>query len=678
MAEKNPLDKFDEQLKCTVCLDTYTDPKVLLCNHAYCKACIDLLARNSRSITCPNCRKVTPIPENGVEDLQPAIQINSFLAIQDSLKKDRSATAGVAVSHCNEHGDEEVKLYCETCEKLICYQCVIKGAKHHKCEYGMLTELSDKYKGEIMASLEPVKKNLGTIDNAMELLAMRSEEITDLCDVVRTSIKDTIQQLQKALSVRQTQLLDQLQQIGNKKLAGLTDQTDAIRAVHTQLEQCRASVEDKLETSNEEEIVSVKSKLLMKIEEANSFFGPDDLIPNTEADVKFTSSAEATRICQSSGSFYARELLPDPTQCYATGCGLEAAKVGETASVVVHMVNVWGDPCEVQAMLQCRLVSEITSKKKYIYDTFRNVDQFEVHYTPNVKGQHQLHIEIGNRHIKGSPFTVRVKSMQYGDKIATFHADHPWGIVVNHKNEIIVSEYKKHCVSMFHPSGQKLRSFGYRGSEEGQFDHPYGVTVDDEDNILIADSKNNRIQKFSPYGRFLSAVGTKGRGGALEFSQPRDIAFSPFNKKLYVVDNSQNVQILNSDCSFNSMFMGYRGLMGVGGCWGVECDRYGKVYISMLLSFSYQISVFSAEGTLLVKSFGKLGLNSYPFSIAIDSHDTLLVSDYNKFKIYSFNLDGESLGSCGEGNLCCPLGIAIGDCDVLYVCDSENNRISLF
>ena len=112
MAEKDPLDKLEEQLKCAVCLDTYTDPKVLLCNHAYCKACIDLLARNSPSIVCPNCRKVTPIPEDGVKALQPAFRINNLFEIKESLeKKVKSATAGVAVSHCNEHGDEEVRLY---------------------------------------------------------------------------------------------------------------------------------------------------------------------------------------------------------------------------------------------------------------------------------------------------------------------------------------------------------------------------------------------------------------------------------------------------------------------------------------------------------------------------------------------------------------------------------------
>ena len=317
MAEKDPLDKLEEQLKCAVCLDTYTDPKVLLCNHAYCKACIDLLARNSRSIACPNCRKVTPIPENGVKALQPAFRINNLFEIKESLeKKVKSATAGIAVSHCNEHGDEEVRLYCETCDKLICYQCIIKGAKHHKCEYGMITELSDKYKGEIMASLEPVKKNLGTIDIAMEQLQTCRDDIADHCVAIGVSIEDEIQQLHDALDTRKARLMNQLQEVTDKKLEIVDTQTDRIKAMRTHLEQCQASVENRLETGSKEEITGVKNVLIRQIEEANSSFKPDILKPKAEADLKFTSSTGATKICLNHGSLTASEILLDPSQCY--------------------------------------------------------------------------------------------------------------------------------------------------------------------------------------------------------------------------------------------------------------------------------------------------------------------------------------------------------------------------
>ena len=91
MAEKDVVQKLRDNLQCTICLDTYTDTKVLQCDHVYCRECIrKLLLRNmsgDHSLTCPSYRQVTPVPENGVQGLKPAFQINSFLEIKKSLEK---------------------------------------------------------------------------------------------------------------------------------------------------------------------------------------------------------------------------------------------------------------------------------------------------------------------------------------------------------------------------------------------------------------------------------------------------------------------------------------------------------------------------------------------------------------------------------------------------------------
>ena len=71
----------------------YTDAKVLQCDHVYGKDCLrQLLLRNmsgdhSLTCACPSYRQVTPVPQNGVQGLKPAFQINSFLEIKKSLEK---------------------------------------------------------------------------------------------------------------------------------------------------------------------------------------------------------------------------------------------------------------------------------------------------------------------------------------------------------------------------------------------------------------------------------------------------------------------------------------------------------------------------------------------------------------------------------------------------------------
>ena len=133
---------------------------------------------------------------------------------------------------------------------------------------------------------------------------------------------------------------------------------------------------------------------------------------------------------------------------------------------------------------------------------------------------------------------------------------YPCGVAVNRRGEVVVTEDSGHCVSVFSPSGEKIRSlnFGSKGSAHGQFLCPRGVAVDVEGNILVVDGFNHRIQKFTEGGEFLTAVGTKGNG-PLQFKYPYHIALNASNNKVYVADaNNHRVQILNFDLTFSGTF----------------------------------------------------------------------------------------------------------------------------
>ena len=159
---KEALEKVEEILNCSICLDTYTDPKLLQCFHVFCRQCLVPLVvpdqQGRLGLTCPNCRQVTPIPaDRGVAGLQPAFHINHLLEIQESLKKAETpaatpegAVGGTPASapsrsvswHCFQHPKMELELYCQTCGELVCYECVIKRGKHHDHEYEKIHESS--------------------------------------------------------------------------------------------------------------------------------------------------------------------------------------------------------------------------------------------------------------------------------------------------------------------------------------------------------------------------------------------------------------------------------------------------------------------------------------------------------------------------------------------------------
>ena len=73
---------------------------------------------------------------------------------------------------------------------------------------------------------------------------------------------------------------------------------------------------------------------------------------------------------------------------------------------------------------------------------------------------------------------------------------------------MVVAEWLGDRVSVFSPCGEKIWSFGRRGSRSGQVWYPREVAADGEGNILVADSENHRIQKFSSEGLLSVAVDT--------------------------------------------------------------------------------------------------------------------------------------------------------------------------
>ena len=67
-----------KQVTCSICLDTYTEPKIISCLHTFCCECLERHARVSQrqgKFRCPECQEEIDLPEGNCFDCLP----NSFL-----------------------------------------------------------------------------------------------------------------------------------------------------------------------------------------------------------------------------------------------------------------------------------------------------------------------------------------------------------------------------------------------------------------------------------------------------------------------------------------------------------------------------------------------------------------------------------------------------------------------
>ena len=712
---KQALKKLEDQLTCAICLDAFKDPKLLQCFHVYCKDCLQRLVVTDRqgqlSLRCPTCRQSTLLPPaTSVSDLQPAFHIHHLFEIQDALEKVKEPqkvmcgkckkAKQAATSYCRDCGEficamcttihsnwddfaghevvaleqleikmkelgalkkvtfycslhkgKELEIYCETCEELICHNCTVTKHCRPEHKYSLVDDTFEQHKAEIATSLEPIEKQIGIVNKALEELDQESAEVDDQRGRTKTEIVQLFR----------------------------------VETVQTQLASCLSFVRESLRTGSQGEVMKMKKTVMKQIKEMTDNFKPDMLPPCESANVRFKASPELLKACQQFGRVFLQQTSPE--KCYATGKGLEVAEPGERTTAVLHVVDQKGKACSTPVeTLTCELVSESTGEK--IDCSMKKTEpsgQYEISYQATSRGRHQLHIIVEGEHIKGSPFTVTViKKLGTPIKIIS-GVKEPWGVAINQRGEIIVAEEIGHCISIFSPTGEKLRSFGSQGSRPGQFNHPKGVTVDDDGNILVADTRNHRIQKLTSENKHIKCVGSHG-SNHLQFIFPASISISPTAKKIAISEwSNHRVQILNPDLTFHSSI----GSTGSGngqfnGPNDIAFDSTGNTYITD--ARNHCIQVFNPKGEFLRK-FGSKGKGdgelNFPTGIGIDSDDTVYVIESSNHRVSVFTREGKFLTSFGSrgggpGQFNGPYRIIVDKNGIIYVADTSNSRIQIF
>src|SRR5262249_12435970 len=93
-------------------------------------------------------------------------------------------------------------------------------------------------------------------------------------------------------------------------------------------------------------------------------------------------------------------------------------------------------------------------------------------------------------------------------------------------------------VAKFDKDGHFIKSWGYRGSEPGQFNAIHGIVLDAKGNVYVADSGNNRIQVFDGDGNLKSQITGIG--------SPMAICITPGPTQYIYSSNSNDPETLDN------------------------------------------------------------------------------------------------------------------------------------
>lgn len=191
---------IEEDVKCSICLNIYTDPVTLKCGHNFCQECIqtslDIKERNCFNYSCPQCRKRFR--------RRPTLKKNTDLSkIAEKVK----SSAGQENTKCSEHSIMEY--YCTEDSTCICVLCWLDG-EHQGHEVEILEKVFEKKKDTLRNSLQILRAEREKTENRVQNLHQRREMATKRTDEVKEKVAALFKDVRKRVDDLENQVRSQL------------------------------------------------------------------------------------------------------------------------------------------------------------------------------------------------------------------------------------------------------------------------------------------------------------------------------------------------------------------------------------------------------------------------------------------------------------------------------------
>ena len=574
---------------------------------------------------------------------------------------------------CNDH-NKSFKVYCETCQQLICRDCTI-SQRHQNHKYKLITECYPDHHQEIEADLTKVKTKVADVNTAVTKLITREREVTKQGEDVKKQIHTHSQLIINLVQQLERQLVQQVDTVVQQKIQLLTKQREEAETVLKQLKGCEEFVEQSLKVGTQQQILREKQNMVQVMTTVNQDVNPVVFQPIEEPNITFTSNQTLVDKYEGIGELKSKTFSKSiivKNACY----------VGKKSTITLDLQTQDGYPFSVPlSLISCELSSAGDSQLISCDINENQSGNYDISFTPRTRGNHQLTIRLGGVNIPGSPFTLRIiPSPEMRGKPVNIISGltNPFGVVITKNEEIVVAECNAHCITILNKEGKKVKSFG---TKDGQFTFPHRVAISQDGHILV--TNEHQLQKLTFEGDCVKSVGSSKRGnGPLQFNTPIGITVHPTTGQIFIADAyNHRIQVLNKDLTYSHSF----GQFGsspeqLNSPRDVTLDKQGYLYVAD--SANHCIKKFTSTGQY-ISTFSSRGSNpgqiSCPISIIINNN-LLYVGDCGNNRISIFDTNGCFIhcfgkrGS-GEGEFNRPFGITVDSLGNLYVSDHSNNRL---
>ena len=582
---------------------------------------------------------------------------------------------------CAKHEKKELELFCRVCQTTICNSCALTDHEGHAKI--ALEDAAKEKRLRINRAIESKKRKAQKKVTRIAKLGENCIQVQEDAAKVKSDVQQFTDDLIAAIEAKKNKIFDEVEKKVKQWLEPLRDKSQEIeekmKMDQTIIEKC----DKMLKRSTNAQIMQPNEFLDQLFREESQQEDTVDLDRENIIDFAFERNEELFNDVHAKGLGF----LIGKTESTVEGKGISEGTVGLMAEIVVITRNIKGEQVYDQ---NNRVTLEIRnhdghncSTKPQIHD---NKDgSYKISYFAKETGTCQASVKVNGQHVRGSPFKTEFKPRMF-KPVSSFGKqgyapgmfNEPWGIAVNDKDEIAVTDRDNHRIQIFHGDGTCLRSFGREGNRQGEFNCPKGMTFYNN-NIIVSDANNHRIQIFDDQGHYLHQFGEKGKlNHQLNF--PIGLSIDSDGNIIVADSNNKSIKIFTLDGQFLRR-IGEEGFL----INPVHCIQHDNYFIVSDRG-EHCIKVFDKEGKLLY-NFGMRGAGDGEFHsprcLSVDKAGHLLVCDSLNHRVQVFKLTGEFItkfgaSGKGKGKFDWPISTAFLSNGRIIVTDCGNDRVQVF
>ncbi|XP_048780733.1 E3 ubiquitin-protein ligase TRIM33-like isoform X2 [Ostrea edulis] len=164
------------------------------------------------------------------------------------------------IMFCIVHRNEQLKLFCETCDKLTCRDCQLEEHKDHK--YQFLSEAIRNQRENLQNAVVKLKQKLGNYHQADKILTAKNNELKSKLNDVCQNMRDVADIITKEVNKHTDNLIQYLEKYVNGKTSVISDKQRLVKEALDKMRHTIEFVENALTVGDDTSILYAKGVMM--------------------------------------------------------------------------------------------------------------------------------------------------------------------------------------------------------------------------------------------------------------------------------------------------------------------------------------------------------------------------------------------------------------------------------